>query len=30
LTGICLLAELRELKAKPPNENTASTSQVSE
>jgi Na+-driven multidrug efflux pump len=30
LTGICLLVELRELKAKPADENTASTSQLSE
>ncbi len=30
LTGICLLLELWELKAKPPDEKTASTSQLSE
>ena len=30
LTGICLLLELRELKAKPPEENTVATSQLSE
>ena len=30
LTGICLLLELRELKAKPPGENTVLTSQLSE